>query len=320
MLPEVLPLRQASRELVRELGFLQGREPATQLSHSHCHALIEIESRESTPQGDLPGLLRLDKSTTSRIISELEARSWIKVKKSAADARMRVLTVTTKGRAKLAQIHDHANIRVGEALSVLSADDRATVVRGMQLYARALDRTRRRSLYSIRPISARDRADVARLIRTVMPEYGAEGPGYAIMDAEVDDMFGAYHSKRSGYWVVTKEVPTWRPDQVREVVVGGGGFAELSGGDGKTAELRKMYFLLEARGLGLGQELLDLCIEGATKAGYDRMYLETLSNMKQAQALYERNGFSKLAKPAGSTGHDRCDRYYVRPLGKRRKR
>ena len=33
---------------------------------------------------------------------------------------------------------------------------------------------------------------VARLIRAVMPEFGASGPGFAINDPEVDDMFTAY--------------------------------------------------------------------------------------------------------------------------------
>ena len=65
-----------------------------------------------------------------------------------------------------------------------------------------------------------------------------------------DDMFGAYQGKRSAYWVVTKM------DRGKELVIGGGGFAQLTGADDKTCELRKMYFLPELRGLGIGQELL----------------------------------------------------------------
>jgi len=36
--------------------------------------------------------------------------------------------------------------------------------------------------------------------------------------------------------------------------------------------------------------------------------------MKQAQALYERNGFERLSKAMGNTGHHGCDLYYVRTL------
>src|SRR5438128_2568382 len=105
MLPEVLPLRHASRELVREPGFLSSRDIATGLSHSHCHALIEIEARGSSAQSELPALLRLDKSTTSRIVAELETRGWVRAKPSATDGRVRILSLTPKGKAKVDLVH-----------------------------------------------------------------------------------------------------------------------------------------------------------------------------------------------------------------------
>jgi putative acetyltransferase len=156
----------------------------------------------------------------------------------------------------------------------------------------------------IRPIVVADDPAVAELIRTVMPEFGAKGPGFAIQDPEVDHMTEAYSGERSRYWVVD--------DAGR--VVGGGGFAGLAGGDPDTCELRKMYFLPEARGTGFGRKLLELCIEEARRAGYARMYLETLENMHAARRLYQAFGFSPLAKPKGATGHFGCDAWYERPL------
>jgi putative acetyltransferase len=316
MLPEVLPLRHASRELVRELGFLQGRDAATKLSHSHCHALIEVDARGGVGQAELPGLLRLDKSTTSRIVAELESRAWIRARPSSEDARARLLSVTAKGRAKLALIHRDANARVEEALRLLGEPERGAVVRGMQIYARALERARRRSQCAIRPIAPRDRDGVARLIRTVMPEFGAKGPGFAILDPEVDDMYGAYQGKRSAYWVITMRDPELGRTRSAERVVGGGGFAPLTGGDRETCELRKMYFLPELRGMGFGQEILSKCIDGARRARFSRMYLETLENMAQARALYERNGFERLEAALGCTGHYGCQLFYARTLEK----
>ena len=308
MLDEVLPLRHASRELVRELGFLQARDAATSLSHSHCHALIEIEGRGSVPQSELPALLRLDKSTTSRIVAELESRGWVKARSAPEDARMRLLALTHAGRAKVAYVHREANARVTRALQTLSEAERKTVLDGMQIYARALERSRRRSAYAIRPMKAGDRDEVATLIRTVMPEFGAKGPGYAIEDPEVDDMFAAYREPRCGYFVVTRE------GKSGDVVVGGGGYAPLVGGENGTCELRKMYFYPEVRGLGIGQDLLALCLECARRAKFERMYLETLTKMDQARALYERNGFVRLERPLGSTGHYGCNAFYVRDL------
>jgi putative acetyltransferase len=304
MITEVLPLRHASRELVRELGFLQARDAATKLSHSHCHALIEIDGRGTIAQAELPTLLRLDKSTTSRIVAELESRGWVRAKASDSDARARVLALTPKGRAALAKVHQEANRRVEDALRLLEPARRQDVLRGMQTYARALERARRRALYEVREVTPGDRAAVASLIRTVMPEFGAKGSGFAILDPEVDDMYGAYRGKRAAYWVVTRSTE----------VVGGGGFAQLTGADRDTCELRKMYFLAELRGLGLGQEVLTRCLEGARRAGFRRMYLETLTNMAQARALYERNGFERLDGPLGNTGHFGCNMFYARAI------
>lgn len=305
---DVLGLRHASRELVRELGFLQARDAASKLSHSHCHALIEIESRGTLSQSELPGRLRLDKSTTSRIVAELEARGWVKARSSMDDARVRVLTLTPAGRTKVATVHRDANTRVERALALLTDQQRSVVVQGMQLYAHALERSRRRGAYSIRTIRAADREAVAALIRTVMPEFGASGPGYAINDPEVDDMPAAYRTTRAAYFVVA------RAGKDGDVVVGGGGYAPLAGGDPDTCELRKMYFYPELRGLGLGQELLSTCIERARRAKFTRMYLETLGHMSQARALYERNGFVRLERPMGETGHFSCNAFYVRDL------
>jgi len=156
----------------------------------------------------------------------------------------------------------------------------------------------------IRPISSSDDAAVALLIRTVMPEFGAKGPGFAINDPEVDHMSLAYAAPGARYWVIEKE----------GAIVGGGGFAQLWGGDEATCELRKMYFLSEVRGLGLGAKLLALCLEEAKRAGYRNMYLETLENMQAARRLYSGFGFRPLPRPKGKTGHFGCDAWYEREL------
>ena len=75
-----------------------------------------------------------------------------------------------------------------------------------------------------------------------------------------------------------------------------------------------MYFYPEARGLGVGQDLLTQCLEGARRAKFERMYLETLTRMDRARALYEKNGFVPLERPLGSTGHYGCNAFYVRDL------
>ncbi len=156
----------------------------------------------------------------------------------------------------------------------------------------------------IRPIESRDDAAIASVIRTVMPEFGACGAGFAINDPEVDWMSRAYAVPRAAYFVVDLD----------GVVSGGGGIAALEGGDSATCELRKMYFLPELRGLGAGAALIARCLDAARASGYARCYIETLDGMTAAMALYERNGFTRIAAPLGATGHGGCDRYYLRDL------
>jgi putative acetyltransferase len=145
---------------------------------------------------------------------------------------------------------------------------------------------------------------VARIIRRVMPEFGAGGPGFAIHDPEVDAISAAYRPPRAIYFVVEAD----------GVTVGGGGIGPLSGADPSVCELRKMYLLAEARGLGAGKALLARCVDEARARGYRRMYLETLTGMVAAQRLYDSFGFTKLSAPLGSTGHFGCDRWYALDL------
>ena len=158
--------------------------------------------------------------------------------------------------------------------------------------------------FQIRPIEARDDAAVAAIIRAVMPEFGADGPGFAIHDAEVDRMCEAYALPRRAYFVVERD----------GVVLGGGGIAPLENGEPDVCELRKMYFLPAARGIGAGTAMMQRCLAAARAHGFGRCYLETLTGMDGAQALYQRSGFKTLCAPMGGTGHFSCDRFFIRDL------
>lgn len=155
----------------------------------------------------------------------------------------------------------------------------------------------------IRPVRPEDIRGVETLIKTVMPEYGATGPGFAIHDPEVLNMFEAYDKPKHAYFVVTDG----------NEIFGGGGIAPLSGEEG-VCELRKMYFKKKIRGQGLGQKMMDVCLDMAKNMGYQKCYLETLFSMKEAQKLYIRNGFRPLEKPMGNTGHFSCDSFYIKDL------
>lgn len=160
------------------------------------------------------------------------------------------------------------------------------------------------STFEIRPIRADDDAAMAEVIRTVMPEFGATGSGFAISDPEVDWMSRAYAAPRHAYFVVERDGR----------VLGGAGVAPLAGGDADVCELRKMYFLPEARGSGAGAAMMARCLQAARGLGFRQCYLETLTGMDAAMRLYERSGFQPIDASMGATGHGGCDRFYLLDL------
>ena len=107
----------------------------------------------------------------------------------------------------------------------------------------------------LRPMRESDNAVVAEIIRSVMTEFKAVGCGYSINDSEVDDMYAAYAPQGSAFYVV----------EAAGKVLGCGGYAPLTGGDKETCELRKMYFLSELRGTGMGEQMLSLCLREASR-------------------------------------------------------
>ena len=134
---------------------------------------------------------------------------------------------------------------------------------------------------AIRPIHAADDPAMAAVIRTVMPTFGACGSGFAINDPEVDWMSRAYAAPRHAYCVGTQD----------ERVLGGAGVAPLQGGDADTCELRKMYFLPEARGIGAGSAMMAHCLDAARQFG-----------------------FRRIGQPTGATGHGGCNTFYLLDL------
>ena len=156
--------------------------------------------------------------------------------------------------------------------------------------------------YDIRPIQPKDNDRVKNIIKKVLEAYGCTGPGYAGSDLEVEDMYTAYQKERHLYLVVADS---------DDIVFGGAGIAPLQGGPDSTAELRKMYFDEQIRGLGLGKKLINQLTEHASNAfHFETCYLETVPQMKEAIRLYEKVGFSQTKQRLGETGHFNCATCY----------
>lgn len=159
-----------------------------------------------------------------------------------------------------------------------------------------------RQLRLIRPD---DNLRLAAIIRQVMTEFRTVGPGYSINDPEVDHMYEAYRDPATSRYFVL---------EIDGNVLGGGGVGPLANTEEKICELRKMYFLPEARGQGWGRRMVELCLAAARELGYEKCYLETVVQMETAILLYKKMGFEALCGKMGDTGHSGCDTYFVKDL------
>jgi GNAT superfamily N-acetyltransferase len=74
----------------------------------------------------------------------------------------------------------------------------------------------------------------------------------------------------------------------------------VRGPDEATAKLRLLLLTPDARGHGLGAELVDTCLAFARSAGYKRMVLWTNDPLVAARHIYLSRGF----KLSGSEPHD----------------
>ena len=291
-------IRQHSRQLVRELDVLRAEYSNTGCTFSQCHVLFELSAQ---PMGlmELAGKLLMDKSNTSRLVKKLVQEDFVITAQHAEDSRQKIFSLTKKGQSVLTDVVSIAEMQAGGAMSYLTPEQQQQAIEGLSLYASALKKHRLQNGYNIRRIRKKDNAQMAKVIRDVMTEFGAVGPGYSIVDPEVDNMYGNYQGSNQRYYVIEHD------DQI----LGGGGISPLLGGDDKTCELRKMFFLPDLRGRGLGQRLLQQLMDDAREIGYCTCYLETLDRMHQALNLYLKFGFVELKKPLGNTGHCACDRW-----------
>ena len=116
----------------------------------------------------------------------------------------------------------------------------------------------------IRHIEEKDQLLLANIIRSVFEEYGAPLVNTVYDDPRTEHVFDALAGKNAGYWVAADN----------GIVLG-----------------------------GYGSKLFRLAIEGACKAGYSHLYIESFPQFSDAVSMYKRHGFRHIPQRLGDSGH-----------------
>ena len=156
----------------------------------------------------------------------------------------------------------------------------------------------------IRPINESDNKHISVILREVLIEMDIPRIGSAYEDPEINNMYESYQSIRSIYFVVEEN----------NKILGGAGINQLKNGDINICELQKMYFHKSIRGRGIGDKMIELCLNFAVESNYKKCYIETMPNMVDAQKLYIKKGFKYINNPLGNTGHTACPIWMLKNL------
>jgi putative acetyltransferase len=158
--------------------------------------------------------------------------------------------------------------------------------------------------FKIREIKPEDNPKIANAIRNILIEYGVPKVGTAYADKLLDTLYETYNVENAIYFIIEKN----------DEIYGGAGIKQLDNYDGNVCELQKMYFLPEARGIGLGGKTIEICLQKAKDFGFEKCYLETLPYMEGARKLYKKVGFENLDARMGDTGHYSCNLWMLKDL------
>jgi DNA-binding MarR family transcriptional regulator len=108
------------------------------VSASEARALIELISARGIAQGELAGLLGLEKSTVSRLAAGLERKGWVRRGRDEENQRYVRLYLTPQGRTVAVQVWGAWQSRQARILGSLSAEERTGLTAGLRGLLRGL--------------------------------------------------------------------------------------------------------------------------------------------------------------------------------------
>lgn len=306
---EIRQIRDASRRLVRELGFMQPTIAGTNLHASAVHALIEIGRRDAVTAADLSSILNLEKSSISRMLRKLVEAGEIAESASDQDGRAKPLTLTGQGRQTLAAIDAFAESQVSSAIERLTGETRRSVRAGLAAYAEALETQRmgKAALSQSVDIANGYRTGLIGRCAEMHARYYARTAGFgAFFEGKVIGAMAEFILRLdrpvNGLWTALDG-----DSIVGTVAIDGEG---LGAG---VAHLR--WFIVEEgyRGRGVGRQLLSEAASFCDRQRFPEIHLWTFKGLDAAKRLYEAFGFTLAEEFAGvQWGAEVTEQRYIR--------
>jgi DNA-binding MarR family transcriptional regulator/GNAT superfamily N-acetyltransferase len=273
-------VRRFNRFYTRRVGALRGGLLGSPHPLPEARLIYEIGQRGECTASDLARDLDLDAGYLSRLLQGLKRRGLLTARRSAGDARARVLALTARGAKTHAQLDSRSRDEVAGMLGGLAGGERERLVGAMRAVEGLLQGTPAEvSLRAHRPgdigwVASRHGALYAE-------EYGWDQRFEALVAEIAARFINRFDPARERCWIAELD-----GEPVGSVFV-----VKQSR---TVAKLRLLLVEPRARGHGLGRRLVRECIAFARQKGYRKLVLWTQANLSAARAIYKAEGF-KLA-------------------------
>jgi DNA-binding MarR family transcriptional regulator/GNAT superfamily N-acetyltransferase len=293
----ILELRDFSRKLVRELGFMRATLADSELAPSAVHAVLEIGMVPGISAKDLGNILRLDKSNTSRQVSRLEAAGFVERRVSSDDARATELYLTAGGKKLRKKIDQFATDQVSNALRRMVPSEQQALLRSLALYVDALAQDNVAKATTARPEAALIHegyqpgciGDIASLHARFYSEHWGFGAFFEKKVAvELAEFAGALPAEGKALWLYVEN---------------GRSLASLAiDGDTAVGIAHLRWFIVDdsLRGSGIGRQLMTCAMRFVDEQQFRETYLWTFKGLDSARHLYESFGFTLTSESEGA--------------------
>jgi DNA-binding MarR family transcriptional regulator/N-acetylglutamate synthase-like GNAT family acetyltransferase len=278
--PRIAAFRRFNRFYTQKIGVLDNGYLQSEFSVGEARVLYELAHSEGTTASAISASLALDMGYLSRILAKLEDQQLIRRVPAEQDARQRRIQVTPKGKKAMSTLDSRSQEQAGSLLAELSDPQQANVLQAMSHIQAALgDFQSANEPYLIRTHRTGDLSWIAyRHAALYRQEYGWNEAFEALVLEITAHFLKHFDSETERCWVAERS---------GEIL----GCVLLVKRSKQIAKLRLLLVEPSARGLGIGQRLVEECIHFAREKGYKKIVLWTHSNLSAARRIYQKAGF-----------------------------
>ena len=301
-------MRAVSRDIVRELGFMQRGLAGTQLSPSAVHTIMELGYGTASNASDLANMLHLEKSTVSRLVQKLLKDGLIKGEAISADRRSRQLGLTGEGKALFRTLEDFGRQQIKSAFEYLAPHDLAAIETGLTLFGTAL-RGKETKASGSNEVEIRE-GYCSGLVASVVglhAAYYATNYGFGSVferkvATEVSEFMGRIENSMNNTFSAF----------LGHTLLGS---VSIDGEDLEEGVSHLRWFIVspESQGMGIGSLLLERATSFVDAAGFHQTRLWTFKGLDVARHLYEKHAFVLVRENRGKQwGTEVIEQEFVR--------